>query len=117
MNLTRRISGLGDPLLLGVIILVSGLGIAMIYSAGQVEVRSVATGIWVRQLTWLGVAAIAFVVMSRMSLRFLEWLAPWLYGVSLALLLLVLGIGTGPSGSWIELGPGRLQPGTTFLYQ
>ena len=110
MSLARRVFGLGDPLLFGVIILMSGLGIAMIYSAGQVEVRSVATGIWVRQLTWLGVAGIAFVVISRMSLRFLEWLAPWVYGVSLALLLLVLGIGTGPSGSWIELGPGRLQP-------
>ena len=110
MNWARRISGLGDPLLLGLVILVSGFGIAMIYSAGQVEVRSIATGIWVRQLTWLGVAGIAFVVVSRMSLRFLEWLTPWVYGVSLALLLLVLGIGTGPSGSWIELGPGRLQP-------
>jgi len=101
--------------------LMTGLGIAMIYSAGQVEVRSVATGIWMRQLIWLGVAVLAFLIASRVPPRFIEWFAPWLYGVSLALLLLVLAIGTGPQGSWLELGPGRLQPaevaklGTIFM--
>jgi len=101
--------------------LITGLGIAMIYSAGQVEVRSVATGIWIRQLIWLGVAIVAFFIASRVPPRFIEWFAPWLYGVSLALLALVLAIGTGPQGSWLELGPGRLQPaevaklGTIFM--
>jgi len=121
MSWLRRIPGLGDPTLLGLMLLLTGLGIAMIYSAGQVEVPSVATGIWVRQLAWLCVAVIAFILASRVPLRFLEWFAPWLYGVSLGLLLLVLAIGTGPSGSWLELGPGRLQPaeiaklGTIFM--
>ena len=117
----RRIPWLGDPTLLGLMFLMTGLGIAMIYSAGQVEVRSVATGIWMRQLIWLGVAVLAFLIASRVPPRFIEWFAPWLYGVSLALLLLVLAIGTGPQGSWLELGPGRLQPaevaklGTIFM--
>lgn len=117
----RRIPGLGDPALLGLMFLMTGLGIAMIYSAGQVEVRSVATGIWVRQLVWLAIALVAFIVASRVPPRFLEWFAPWLYGASLGLLVLVLAIGTGPSGSWLELGPGRLQPaevaklGTIFM--
>lgn len=121
MGWTRRIPGLGDPALLGLMLLLTGLGIAMIFSAGQVEVRSVATGIWVRQLVWLGVAIAAFAVASRVPPRFIEWLAPWLYGVSLALLVLVLAVGTGPNGSWLELGPARLQPaevaklGTIFL--
>ncbi|MCG8467356.1 MAG: rod shape-determining protein RodA [Gemmatimonadetes bacterium] len=110
MSWLRRVPGLGDPPLLGLMILMTGLGIAMIYSAGQVEVRSIATGIWVRQSAWFLVAAVAFIVMSRLPLRFLEWLAPWLYGLSLGLLVLVLFIGTGPQGSWLELGPGRLQP-------
>ncbi len=110
MNWLRRLPGVGDLQLAGLMLLLTGLGIAMIYSAGQVEVRSVATGIWVRQLAWLSVALIAFIISSRLPLRFLEWLAPWVYGVSLGLLGLVLVIGTGPNGSWIELGPGRLQP-------
>lgn len=121
LNWIRRIPGLGDPALLGLVFLMTGLGIAMIYSAGQVEVRSVATGIWVRQLVWLGVALVAFAVASRVPPRFIEWVAPWLYGASLVLLVVVLFIGTGPNGSWLELGPGRLQPaevaklGTIFM--
>ena len=121
MSRVRSIPGLGDPQLLALMLLMTGLGIAMIFSAGQVEVRSIATGIWVRQLAWLGVALIAFIMASRLPLRLLEWLAPWLYGFSLLLLVLVLAIGTGPNGSWIELGPGRLQPaeaaklGTIFM--
>jgi len=121
MSWLRRIPGLGDPTLLGLMFLLTGLGIAMIYSAGQVEVPSVATGIWVRQLAWLCVAVMAFIIASRVPIRFLEWFAPWLYGLSLGLLLLVFAIGTGPSGSWLELGPARLQPaevaklGTIFM--
>ncbi|WP_419948518.1 rod shape-determining protein RodA [Candidatus Palauibacter sp.] len=110
MSWSRRIPGIGDPPLLALVLLLSGMGIAMIYSAGQVDIRSPATGIWVRQLVWFGVALVALALTSRFSLRFLEWLAPWFYAVSVVLLLLVLAIGTGPNGSWLELGPGRLQP-------
>ncbi len=105
-----RIPGVGDPALLALILFMTGLGIAMIYSAGQVDVPSLATGIWVRQLYWFAVAIVALAVTSRFSVRFLEWLAPWAYGISVLLLVLVFVVGTGPNGSWLELGPGRLQP-------
>lgn len=105
-----RIPGVGDPTLLALILFMTGLGIAMIYSAGQVDVPSLATGIWVRQLYSFAVAIVALAVTSRFSLRFLEWLAPWAYGISVLLLVLVFVVGTGPNGSWLELGPGRLQP-------
>ena len=101
---------MGDPTLLALILFMTALGIAMIYSAGLVDIRSPATGIWVRQLYWFVVAVVALGVTSRFSLRFLEWLAPWIYGLSVLLLVLVLFVGTGPNGSWLELGPGRLQP-------
>ncbi len=102
----------GDLQLLGLALLLSVLGLAMIYSAGQVDIPSVATGIWRRQLLWLACALIGFVVISRIPLRWLEWAAPGAYVASLGLLVLVLVIGTGPGGtrSWIDLGPGRLQP-------
>ncbi len=121
MRRRRGLPGIGDPPLLVLMLLTTALGIAMIYSAGQVEVRSIATGIWVRQLVWLGIALVAFAVATRVPLRWLEWFAPWMYGISIGLLLLVLAVGTGPNGSWLELGPGRLQPaeaaklGTIFL--
>ena len=110
MTTHRRIAGVGDPTLLALALFMTALGIAMIYSAGLVDIRSPATGIWVRQLYWFVVAIGALAVTSRFSLRFLEWLAPWAYGLSVLLLILVLVVGTGPNGSWLELGPGRLQP-------
>ena len=106
----RRITGLGDPVLIALVLVVTGLGIAMIYSAGQVEIPSPATGIWTRQLAWFGVAILALAITSRCSLRFIEWVAPWCYAVSIVLLLLLFVVGAGPNGSWLELGPGRLQP-------
>lgn len=111
MNLRRLTARIGDPALFALVLVLAFSGIAMIFSAGQVEVRSVATGIWVRQLVWLAIALGAFAVASRVPPRWLEWFAPWLYGVSLGLLLLALAIGTGPNTrSWLELGPARLQP-------
>ncbi|MGH7539663.1 MAG: rod shape-determining protein RodA [Gemmatimonadota bacterium] len=111
MTSRRLFAGIGDPALFGLMLLLAFLGIAMIFSAGQVEVPSIATGIWIRQLMWLAIALAAFLVASRVPPRWLEWFAPWLYGVSLALLVLALAIGTGPNTrSWLELGPARLQP-------
>jgi rod shape determining protein RodA len=102
----------GDVQLFGLALLLSALGLAMIFSAGQVDVPSVATGIWRRQLLWLAFALTGFAVVSRVPLRWLEWAAPGAYVAALALLVVVLAVGTGPGGtrSWIDLGPARLQP-------
>lgn len=102
---------LGDPVLVGLAVVLSLAGLAMIWSAGQVEVPSTATGAWQRQLVWLVVAAAAFYASARIPSRWLEWLAPWAYAASVGLLIAVLFLGTGPSArSWLELGPLRLQP-------
>jgi rod shape determining protein RodA len=85
-------------------------GLAMIWSAGQVDVPSVATGIWKRQLLWCGVALVAMYVALRVPVRWVEWFAPWAYAASLALLVAVLFLGSGPTRSWLVLGPLRLQP-------
>jgi rod shape determining protein RodA len=87
------------------------LGVAMIFSAGQVEVASLATGIWRRQLVWLVIALIAFIAVSRIPLRWLDWAAGWLYGAAIVLLVAVLFFGTGPNTrSWLYFGPFGLQP-------
>jgi rod shape determining protein RodA len=106
-----RVLGIADAWLIGLPILLAVLGVAMIFSAGQVDVPSVATGIWIRQLVWLAIALIAFAFTTRVPLRWLEWASPWLYAIGIGLLVVVLVIGTGPNTrSWLSLGPMRMQP-------
>ena len=89
----------------------ASLGVAMIYSAGQVEVASLATGVWRRQLVWFALALVAFLIVSRVPLRWLDWAAGWLYGLAIVLLVSVLFFGTGPNTrSWLYFGPIGLQP-------
>ncbi len=101
----------GDLKLFGLAILLAFAGAAMIYSAGQVEVPSLAAGAWRRQLIWLVLALIAFLTVSRIPLRWLDWAAVWLYAASVVLLIVVLLFGTGPNTrSWLYIGPLGMQP-------
>ncbi len=106
-----RAAFLGDPGLVGMSVLLALLGIAMIYSAGQVELPSVATGAWRRQLMWLAIAIVAFFSVTRVPLRWLEWATPWIYTLSVLLLLVVLAVGSGPNTrSWLRFGGISFQP-------
>ena len=105
------LGGLGDPLLLGGALLIALLGIAMIWSAGQVDIPSVVTGAWRRQLAWLFISLAAFTVVVRVPMRWLEWATPWIYVLSILLLLLVLVVGTGPNTqSWLRFAGFSFQP-------
>src|SRR5919106_2930789 len=84
-------------------------GLLTLYSAGQTDVPTRAAGVWHRQFIWVGIGAVASVIVFHVSPRLLEWLAPVLYGVSLCLLVLVLLVGTGAgtaqsSNSWLSIG-------------
>jgi len=102
-------------LVLGIMAL-TVFGIAMIYSAGQVHVSNVVTeGAWVRQARWFAIALLAYTLISRIPLRWIEWAAVPGYVVSVALLAatLVIGEGRGTAAgvkSWIDLGPLSFQP-------
>lgn len=101
----------GDPLMVGLALALALAGLAMIYSAGLVDVPSVTAGIWRRQALWIVVGLTAFYTVHRVPVRWVEWAAPWAYGASLLLLVAVLFFGTGPTArSWLEVGPFRLQP-------
>jgi rod shape determining protein RodA len=109
----RRI--VGDlPLVLTALAL-TAYGVAMVYSAGQTDVRSTAAGLWQMQLLWCAVALAGALVASRMSVRVIEWLTVPAFVGMLALLALTLvfggGAGTAASTkSWIGIGPARIQP-------
>ena len=106
-----RLSWLGDPGLVGVAFLLSVIGVAMIWSAGQLDVPSIVTGIWRRQALWLAIAAVGFFVVSRVPLRWVESVSLLVYLLSIALLILVLIVGSGPgTSSWLRLGSFSLQP-------
>ncbi len=98
------------------VLALSLFGVAMIYSAGVVNVPSPVTqGAWIRQLVWLGVALVAFTFVSRVPGRWLEWAAVPSYVFALVLLAATLVVGTGRGtaqgvNSWIEIGPLSFQP-------
>ncbi|HJS46367.1 MAG TPA: rod shape-determining protein RodA [Gemmatimonadales bacterium] len=104
--------GLDRPLLVVVGLLLL-FGLLTLYSAGQTDVPTAATGAWRRQLVWIGAGLVVLFVASRTSPRLLEWGAPALYLFSLVLLVLTLVIGTGTgtaagTRSWIAIGGVRI---------
>lgn len=102
--------------MLVLVILLSLFGVAMVYSAGQLDVPTVRVqDVWRLQLAWLGVALIAFYVVLRIPVRWLEWITVPAYVVSIILLAATLVIGQGfgtakGTKSWISLGPLTFQP-------
>ncbi|MES2305981.1 MAG: rod shape-determining protein RodA [Gemmatimonadota bacterium] len=102
-----------DKVLLVVVVILAILGVLVLYSAGQTDLRTGAEGKWLRQLAWLAAGTICAALAYRLSFRILEWAAPWAYGLGLGLLALTLvigkGFGTGAgSKSWLAIGDIRL---------
>jgi rod shape determining protein RodA len=107
----------GDPALVLLVLAMSLFGVAMIYSAGAMDVpRPAVESAWRRQLIWLAlslfVAAAAFIAVP---IRWLEWLALPAYVISVGMLVAVLFVGTGhgPAAAtqrWLPIGPLLLQP-------
>jgi rod shape determining protein RodA len=90
-----------------------GMGLAVLYSAGQTDVPTAAERLWERQLTFLGLGVIAGAVVSRLSPRLMEWATPAVYVFALLLLVLTLAVGTGAgtaagSKSWLAVGGMRI---------
>lgn len=117
MTLAKRIYSLfGDPVLLFTVVVLSLFGVAMIYSAGQLDVSDpFVTGAWRRQLIWLGLSLVVLVVVMQIQVRWLEWVALPGYVASVLVLAatLVVGTGAGTGASterWLRIGPIGVQP-------
>jgi len=105
-----------DLPLVGGLVAVSLFGIAMIYSAGVVHIPNPVThDAWIRQSVWFALALLAFTLIARIPLRWVEWVAVPAYVGSVVLLgvTLVIGTGSGTAAgvrSWIDLGFISFQP-------
>ncbi len=119
--MAARIRELDRPLL-AVTLLLAAFGLATLYSAGQTDVPTFVTTIWLKQVIWLGVALVAVILVFRVSPRLLEWATPYVYLGSVVLLLLTLVFGTGTGGgtaasskAWITIGGHRLGQPSEFV--
>ena len=108
--MTRRIPDI--PLVL-IALTLSVFGIAMVYSAGQTDNLSFVAGLWRVQSGWFVISIVAAFVASRASVRLLDWLTPFAYVLTLAMLVLTLVIGSGAgtaasSKSWLVIAGVRI---------
>jgi rod shape determining protein RodA len=102
-----------DAPLIAVALLLSIYGVAMVYSAGQTEVPTVAAHAYKQQIVWLLLGLGAAFVTTRASVRLLEWLTVPAYVASLLLLLITLAFGSGGGTAasvkgWLTIGGHRL---------
>lgn len=117
MGVGQRIRSLfGDPLLVVSVVVLSLFGVAIIYSAGQLEVPDpAATNAWRLQILWLGISLVVLFIVMHVPVRWLEWIALPLYLFSVAILMVTLVIGTGAGTAasmrgWIRVGGFAVQP-------
>ncbi len=106
----------GDPVLMFTVLGLSLFGVAMIYSAGQLDaVNPAVARVWRMQFIWLGLAVFALFVVMRIQVRWLEWIAVPAYVLGVVVLVATLFIGTGAgtaegTKSWIRIGSVGVQP-------
>jgi rod shape determining protein RodA len=107
---------MGDPALFLAVLLMTAFGVAMIYSAGVLNIPSPVTeGAWIRQAQWAAIALVSFTLIRLIGPRWFEWIATPAYVVSVLLLVITLIVGTGSGTaagvkSFLDLGFIRFQP-------
>ena len=112
----RRTRG-SDPIFLTTVLLLLGLGLLMLYSASSAQSRfdtgyTVSTKYLQKQAICAVLGLVCMFTFSRISPAFWHRYAYWIYGISIALLLLVLVAGQSANGAkrWISIAGIQFQP-------
>jgi rod shape determining protein RodA len=94
-----------DYLLLFTTILLSAIGILMIYSATE-------EAFWMKQILWFGIGVVGMILVLLFDYSILKKLAPIIYLLTIAALIFVLkyGVVTRHTKSWIYIGGLSIQP-------
>lgn len=105
-----------DYVLLATVLCLAGIGIFSIYSAGYNPYTGETDSFYKRQLMWLMLGVMSFFIMSYINYRKIVRLTPFIYGIGIILLLIVLILGHIKMGAqrWIGVGSFRLQPSELF---
>ena len=111
MKVLRRV--VIDSRLVTITVLLSLFGLAMVYSAGQTDMKTAAATAYRSQAVWLLIGMASAYGLSRMPVRFIKWVTwpAYLFTLALLMSLLVLGVGSGANGhtrSWLAIGGHRL---------
>lgn len=105
-----RLSARHNWYLLVLGLLLSGIGILLLYSASQTALEQGSEG-WQFQIVWLFLALVAYAVVGFLPMRFFEKLSWALYAWALLLLCVVLALpAIAGAHSWVRLGPMQFQP-------
>lgn len=104
-----------DIALLITVLLLALYGTVMVFSAGYAYAYAKyddATFFMRKQVVWLTVGTVFMLLCSRIPPAFFKRVTPYLYGITVLLLLLVLTIGFVGNGArrWISIGPLTIQP-------
>lgn len=96
-----------DPVLLLSLILLSAVGLFVLYSAGDQNQDLI-----IRQLIRLSIGFIVMFAIAQISPATIQKYAPWLFGIGLLMLVAVLLLGDIGKGAqrWLNLGLFRFQP-------
>ncbi|WP_370981112.1 rod shape-determining protein RodA [Agaribacterium sp. ZY112] len=96
-----------DPVLLLLLLLLTGFGLFALYSGSGQSLAVVK-----RQLAFYFIAYCAMFTVAQLDMKLLCRWAPWFYGIGIVLLILVYIVGVQAKGAqrWISLGFIRFQP-------
>jgi rod shape determining protein RodA len=113
LRIDRRLLQNVDWVLVAPAAAVLGLGMGSMWSLTHAGGPG---GLLWRQAAWLGVGLVALLVVASLDYRSLVRFAPALYGMGIALLVIVFVLGRTVSGArrWIHLGAVGFQPSELF---
>lgn len=80
------------------------IGLLSVYSASGSQ-----SNLFTHQVFYVFAGAILFLIGTLFPLRILEESVPFLYVISLILLILTIFLGSGPAGRWLRLGAVNIQ--------
>ena len=108
----RRLVQNFDWLLLALILVIAGIGLVNLYSAGYNHTPEGVTAVYIKQSYWLLVGLTILFLTLTIDYRYLERLAYPLYILSIIMLLAVMVAGKTVSGSkrWLGAGLVSFQP-------
>ena len=101
-----------DWKLIGAALLLSLIGILLIYSAQFDATSETSQNFYMKQMIWVGLALLVFLIVINIPLRMIDFMAYLFYALGLVLLMLVFFVGHAKYGAarWFSLGAINVTP-------